>query len=201
MIDFTATYFRPVAEAFTLYCCEECVSPQYDTYAAAEMARAALPGFLESSAALPGCNRKAEAGGLFSGVPFVVPVFPDHAAPPVMSVSTSHGVQLLAVLGYLHNDAPDEIDFGHIESEAASIDRLSSASLEGEVTPQDMLGRILLAQALIGSDAGRAPLASERPGSCYTDFGRRPGYFDERLSQLIEIVDWAQANGQNVLWH
>lgn len=74
---------------FQLWCCDDCVSPTYASEAQAIAARAALPGFREGAAALPGCPLLQEWGDRFSGIPLVVPAGDDFTERPQVNMSTT----------------------------------------------------------------------------------------------------------------
>lgn len=68
--------------------------------------------------------------------------------------------------------------------------------LYGEAAGSDLLGRVLLAQALTPADAGVPPV---RQGNV-TDCGRHEGYLDERFAQLRALAQWAADNAATVRW-
>lgn len=70
----------------------------------------------------------------------------------------------------------------------------------GEATAEQMLGRILIAQALLDvatdDENGTPDVHDGRVIYC----GRRPGYLAERLADLQEIATWAHQHHVPVVW-
>jgi hypothetical protein len=70
----------------------------------------------------------------------------------------------------------------------------------GEATAEDFLGRVLIAQALVGvafDDENGRPTFSE---GLETWCGRRPGYLAEKLAILHRIATWAVEHKAMVWW-
>lgn len=70
----------------------------------------------------------------------------------------------------------------------------------GETTAEDLLGRVLLAQALLDvtfDDENGRRAVQERN---WIDCGRQPGYLAERLAELQEIATWAHERNAVVVW-
>lgn len=70
----------------------------------------------------------------------------------------------------------------------------------GEAPAEDILGRCLIAQALLGvatdDGHGRGDVTDGRIVSC----GRPPGYLADRLAELREIATWAHHHHLPVVW-
>lgn len=67
----------------------------------------------------------------------------------------------------------------------------------GSVAADDFLGRVLLAQAMLGDDGGRDAVRAGNWIAC----GRSPGYLTDRLAELEEIATWALYRSVAVQWH
>ncbi len=87
-------------------------------------------------------------------------------------------------------------------SNAAELLSLLGVDVEeyGELTAEDMLGRVLLAQALldVATDDEHGRLQVEDGN--WTTCGRRPGYLADRLAHLQEIATWAIEHDALVAW-
>jgi hypothetical protein len=70
----------------------------------------------------------------------------------------------------------------------------------GELAAEDLLGRVLFAQALLpvatDDEQGRPEVTDGRWLWC----GTRPGYLAGRLAELQELASWAQAHRATVAW-
>lgn len=69
-----------------------------------------------------------------------------------------------------------------------------------EAPAEDILGRVLLAQALLpaATDDGHGqPTVVERN---WIDCGRRPGYLADKLAELHQIATWAHERRAAVMW-
>ena len=70
----------------------------------------------------------------------------------------------------------------------------------GELPAEDILGRVLVAQGLLGvatdDEQGRPEV---RDGN-WIECGRRPGYLAEKLAELHEIATWARERHAVVWW-
>lgn len=100
---------------------------------------------------------------------------------PELNVSNANAAILLTALGL---DAAEAMSYG------LSLD------------PKDALGRLLVAQALIGCttvDAGVPATVEKRAGGgSLIDCGRAPGYVSARLGALAEIVDFCVAHDRRL---
>jgi hypothetical protein len=66
----------------------------------------------------------------------------------------------------------------------------------GTMKAADLLGRVLLAQALTPADAGVASYAEGNVIHC----GRPAGYYEDRLAILQDIALWANTRGLTITW-
>lgn len=62
--------------------------------------------------------------------------------------------------------------------------------------PDDLMGRVLIAQAISPIDAGVPATAAGQVIDC----GRRPGWAQERLAQLHDVAAAAKQLGVRVMW-
>lgn len=76
------------------------------------------------------------------------------------------------------------------------IDEDGELDLCGSAAGTDLLGRVLMAQALVPSDAGMPAMQTGNIIDC----GRHEGYMDERFEQLSDIATWAAAHNAEVVW-
>lgn len=70
----------------------------------------------------------------------------------------------------------------------------------GETTAADMLGRILIAQALLDvatdDDTGRPEYVQRN----LIHWQRRPGYLADKLAELHELATWAHERHASIVW-
>jgi hypothetical protein len=71
----------------------------------------------------------------------------------------------------------------------------------GTADAEDLLGRLLLAEALLAESAAR-PYREQRQSGQPTmvDLGRPAGYVNQRISQLADLASWAAANRREIVW-
>lgn len=143
----------------------------YSTY---EEARLALAQLHAAGEVLPGCEHPDDAR-MYGATIRVVTA--DDGDAPSINMSNDNAVGVLALLGI---DTSDE--------------------LAGDLSADDFLGRVLLAQAVKPADPGVPATVVSDGGMMALACGRRPGYQDERLAQLREIADWCRANDRAVCW-
>lgn len=96
---------------------------------------------------------------------------------PEINMSTGNAAQLMQLLGY------DEEAMWNCEP----------------VTGEDLLGRVLLAHALLDvatDDERGRPAVTGR----WTEWGTEPGYLAGRLAELADLASWAATNGHKVVW-
>lgn len=112
-----------------------------------------------------------------------------------------------ATYGTPHFDVADQPERNMSNGNAARVFDVLGIDLDadgwcGSSSADDLLGRVLLAQAIAPSDAGR-PATQERHhdgGALFIDCGRAPGYVDEALVDLRAVCEWAKARGVAVSW-
>ena len=103
----------------------------------------------------------------------------DNASPEV-NVSNRNAKHVLSVLG-----------FGEVAPDA----------LYGGVSASDMLGRILMAEAVNPSDEGTATTVDGGEGTAtVVDCGRHEGYTEDFLASLRSVVEFAAQHGREVVW-
>lgn len=95
----------------------------------------------------------------------------DTTHPLAVNVSNTNASHLLATLGF----DPFELD--------------------GDTTGEDMLGRVLIAQATAEPDDGVEP-----EGKRIVDCGRRPGYTGDKLDLLRCLAQETQDAGVRIAW-
>lgn len=125
-----------------------------------------------------GTGHLAACGDEFcAAMPVFVKVVEDHPSPEV-NISSLNARHILGVLG-----------FG------------DDADLSGSAQPADMLGRILMAEAINPADAGiPATSTTSSGGMVMVECGRVTGYTEGILSRLHEVVEFATAHGREVQW-
>jgi hypothetical protein len=125
---------------------------------------------------------------------------------PWINLSQSNAAALLRALGYCETrDAAAQAakatapqNLGEVFSAMCPDD----VQWCGHATPDEMIGRALLASA-IDSDAG-VPSSSYRLGgssgpTVITD-GRPVGYLEHRLAQIIELAEWCKQRELHISW-
>ncbi|MET4144162.1 hypothetical protein [Arthrobacter sp. UYCo732] len=105
----------------------------------------------------------------------------ESAPSPEMNVSNANAMHLLELLGL--PSTPFE------------------GSLAGSTTPEDFMGRVLLAEAINPADAGvPVTTTTSEGGATMVQMGRRVGYSEDRLAALRELADFAVDRGRDVQW-
>jgi hypothetical protein len=187
-VTFTAELVDPAG--FVVACCEAAAADRkrFGTY---EDAREALRDFElchmvngeELRPLLPGCS-----------VPEVCPeyewsVFPVYDDPaPVVEATMVHAVAVLGALGY---PVPDN----------NPADAFACGDLSGVADAAEFAGRVAVALALAPADAGMPAYEDTRPGGPrWHECGRRPGYLQEKLTELAELARWCAERGRRVQW-
>lgn len=174
-VTFASEFRETDVIGYVLSCCPECKSEPYATYGEATAARAALPGFEQHTAALPGCPTAGTWGA--NGIVFIDPVLAEEG--PSINMANTNARFMLDRLGLV----------------------TESGELCGETTAADLRGRILLADALAGGDAGLPDIETIGPGGAVVvECGRAPGYLDARLGELAELVDWCAERDRLICW-
>lgn len=80
-----------------------------------------------------------------------------------------------------------------------SRDPFNTDELAGFADAEMVLGAAQLYLALEPEDAGLVSHALNERGN-FIDAGRRPGYLQEKLQQLVEIAIWARDHNRRVEW-
>lgn len=101
--------------------------------------------------------------------------------------------------------SPDDLDVNMSNSNAARVCESLGISLDpdwcGDMPADDFMGRVLMALALSPADEGMPSYEHVTgPGTARMIEGaRRPGYLQERLTQLHALASWAWANDRTAL--
>lgn len=69
----------------------------------------------------------------------------------------------------------------------------------GTMSGDELLGRVLVAEALAPEDEG-IPVHEREARATFIDCGRAPGYLQERLAQVHDIAEHAACEGLQVGW-
>jgi hypothetical protein len=177
-VTFTAEMGAIVAHVITCTC-KNAISqaPRFGAYQDARDALLAIPygleyGRGEHRTALPGCSDPE----LCPDYPLSVHAIEDLERPEI-NVSNANATHLLHALGYGEHGELDE--------------------LFGDATPEEFRGRVLTALALAPADEGTP---SYQDGN-WVECGRRPGYLQNRLTELLDLADWCARNARPVQWH
>lgn len=108
------------------------------------------------------------------GGPLVDPVLPFE----LLNMANGNAAELLGLLGF----AGDELYAGSID-------------------PDELLGRLLLEDALLPESPALPERVYEEPGrATVIDLGRPEGYLNERVRHLAGIARWAAAHDARVCW-
>lgn len=172
-VTFAAEYRESDVIGFHIVSVCGCTSLAYSTGAQAEEAYGQLPGFSEERAHIEGCQMDEQDWAIFR--PHIEAI--EAHDRPSINLGNANARGLLELLG------------------------LPTDDLCGEISAQDLLGRILLAQALASGDVGR-PSTRETTvgGATLVDCGRSEGYFDSRLRELAPLAEWAAEHDRLVIW-
>ncbi len=111
------------------------------------------------------------------------PTIRELSEAPFVNVSNENAKELLSMLGLMETE-------------------VFSENCVGSVSAEDMLGRILLAEALVPTDAG-VPLhtvASGEGTATLINCGRAPGYFQDKLALLKHVVAYAAERKLSMSW-
>ncbi|RLK54436.1 hypothetical protein [Actinokineospora cianjurensis] len=177
-VTFTAAMGAIVAHVITCVCNDAIAqAPRFGDYADARDALLAIPFALEHDsgehrALLAGCTEPE----LCPDYPLSVRAIEDLERPEV-NVSNLHAAHLLHALGY------------------GELGRLGE--LFGDATPEEFRGRVLTALALAPVDMG---VPSYQDGN-WNEGGRQPTYFQDRLTELLDLADWCAQHARSVQWH
>ena len=106
---------------------------------------------------------------------------------PSVNMSQTNAREVIAALGLFEDDG----DTGAV---------FRSESMSGSAPAQDVLGRALMALALV-DDPGRPGTVEVGPrGATLIDAGRPVGYVTSRLERIVELAQWASQRGLAVCW-
>ncbi len=72
--------------------------------------------------------------------------------------------------------------------------------MAGEVSADDMLGRVLVALGVAPKDEGRPASILPGKGMQVIDCGREPGYLQKRLRELRTLAEWCRERHLPVMW-
>lgn len=114
---------------------------------------------------------------------------------PELNVSNCNAMTLLDVLGL--RPATVDVSAKSPTSFEELIELAAADDLYGSATAEDMLGRILVAKALVGEDAG---VPSHEATARIFVGGRRAGYINDRLDQLSDLVQFATQRDRLIHW-
>lgn len=104
---------------------------------------------------------------------------------PQVNMANGNAAALLEALGLL--------------SDAMSREERDDA-FYGEMSGEDFLGRVMMAQAVAPADAGMPAYEMAGSGARFIECGRPEGYLQDRLSGLREVADFAVEHGVQVQW-
>jgi hypothetical protein len=130
--------------------------------------------------------------------PFVV-VHYDTDREPSLDVGIVNAMLLLRALGLAVELGADDVHEpppGTVVPSAPDED----TPLVGELSAEQMLGRVELALALAPADLG-VPIRNLNAAATIVDFGRAEGYLQDRLTELREVTLYARAHQRAVIWH
>ncbi|WP_052362783.1 hypothetical protein [Gordonia alkanivorans] len=150
-----------------------CTSKLFSSYADATAAYVQLPGYNgDDSPYLPGCGMDENDRATFR--PSIHAV--ENHQYPTVTLANTNARGLLDRLGLPGDDS-------------------------GSVDSTDLIGRILLAQALCGPDEGvPSSVAPRKSGPTLVEGGRLPGYYDDVLTRLVNVATWAMTHARPVTW-
>lgn len=160
----------------------------YSNYAAAETALAALRSGTNT---LPNCP-DPEDMALYDGV-HIEPISTCGTEPSI-NMSNANARMILDLLGSI-SVAPE---LSEVVDAAADM-TFPARDLSGATSANDFAGRILIAQALSGNDAG-IPAHHHPDNERFIECGRRPGYTEARLSDLAHLAQWCKDHNRRVQW-
>ncbi|AEA28900.1 hypothetical protein Psed_6829 (plasmid) [Pseudonocardia dioxanivorans CB1190] len=128
--------------------------------------------------------------------PFVVMHY-NTDTEPSLNVGIGNAMLLLRALGMVAELGADDVQE---PPPGAPPPPEQDTPLVGELAAEQMLGRVELALALAPADAG-VPTRDLNAAGTVVDFGRRPGYLQDRLAVLREVALFARDQGRDVIWH
>lgn len=102
----------------------------------------------------------------------------DHQWPQI-SISYGNASLIMGMLGY----KGDDVHYG-------------------EVTAEDFLGRLLIADGLLETTDAREPVVSRgAKGATLIDLGLPAGYVNDRIRILISLAQWAKDHNTGLRWY
>lgn len=110
--------------------------------------------------------------------------FFDSGEVPMLNVSNVNADFLLSYLGQVSAER------------GLSRDPFRCDDLAGDMDGQAFQGAIEIAIVMAPTDEGLPAYTNRNVVDC----GRRAGYLQDKLGQLIKIADWAVQNGRRVEW-
>lgn len=95
-------------------------------------------------------------------------------------------------------DSVEEVNVSNINARhlLSILGYEGDADLSGSATGADLMGRILMAEAINPTDEGTATITE----GILTTFGRPEGYTEARLAAIKPIAQYAMDHNLNVLW-
>lgn len=105
-----------------------------------------------------------------------ITIAPDAPVGPTLNMANGNAAQVFDLLGLTYD--------GDI----------------GETTAEDLLGRVLLAQALLNVTVDDEDGRPEVRDGNWIECGRRPGYLADKLALLREIATWAHEHHVAIWW-
>lgn len=179
---------------YVVTCCDGAAeqAPRFGSDEDARAYLARIPGGTdygcdELRPVLPGCE-----------LPDICPEYPLHVLglqveePPEVQLNNRNAALVFDVLGL--SDAAEPIGSGTHARDLLGPDAVAFDC--GDLTADDLLGRVLTARALAPTDDGLPPAQDGR----HIEVGRRPGYLQERLIQLEHLAQWCQHRGLTIVW-
>lgn len=112
--------------------------------------------------------------------------------PPEVQLNNRNAALLFDALGL--PEAAEPIEPGPLAEELLGPNPVAFDC--GELTADDLLGRVLTAHALAPTDDGLPAVQDGRHTAC----GRRPGYLQERLAHLEHLAHWCRHRNLRITW-
>lgn len=76
----------------------------------------------------------------------------------------------------------------------------TDGEMVGALSPADLLGRALIALAVAPADEGVPAHEVPGPGATLIHGGRGQGYSEALLTAIVEVTQWADTHGRDVVW-
>jgi hypothetical protein len=113
--------------------------------------------------------------------------FFDSGEVPTMNLANGNAASVLGALNLVSPEC------------ALARDPFGTEELAGFADAEQVLGTALTYLAVEPEDAGLASHALNERGN-FIDAGRRPGYLQENLQEIVRIATWARNHGRRVEW-